>query len=249
MIVPVALHADPPRRPAPPVTADSVARDSTFSHLYELAGAVVDTLEAHGVRSPAGLLAVTVGLAATWVVTGLVPGRGVALANALPLLVAGLGSGLVISPNVTLTLSQVPVARAGSAGGALQTGQRIGSAAGIAATGAVFYATLARTGDHALAFRHGLLVITGFVTAALVLAVLDTRWSGRRGLRDHDQDRAPGQKAPGSGPRAGLPAAPARTPAEPRSAGAPPSHAPTGATGAGASPAPAPTGPAATGSR
>ena len=62
---------------------------------------------------------------------------------ALPLLIAGLGSGLVISPNLTLTLSRVPVERAGTAGGVLQTGQRIGSAAGIAITGMVFYDELA----------------------------------------------------------------------------------------------------------
>ena len=36
---------------------------------------------------------------------------------AAPLLVAGLGSGLVISPNQTLTLAEVPVERAGSAAG------------------------------------------------------------------------------------------------------------------------------------
>jgi hypothetical protein len=66
------------------------------------------------------------------------PGHDVALWTTLPVLVAGLGAGLVISPNLTLTLSQVPVERAGSAGGVLQTGQRIGTAAGIAATGSIF---------------------------------------------------------------------------------------------------------------
>ena len=39
-----------------------------------------------------------------------------------PLLLAGLGSGLVISPNQTITLAQVPVEQAGAAGGVLQTG-------------------------------------------------------------------------------------------------------------------------------
>lgn len=127
----------------------------------------------------AGLVAVVVGLGAAWVVTGLVPGPGVGLANSLPMLVAGLGSGLVISPNVTLTLSEVPVRRAGSAGGALQTGQRIGSAAGIAATGAVFYATAAGSGDFSAAFRNGLLVILAFVVASLALALLDTLARGK----------------------------------------------------------------------
>jgi hypothetical protein len=85
-----------------------------------------------------GLGTVITGLAGVWVAVGAEPGDDVAMYTALPLLLAGLGGGLVISPNQTLTLSQVPVRRAGSAGGVLQTGQRIGSAAGIAVTGSVF---------------------------------------------------------------------------------------------------------------
>jgi len=122
-----------------------------------------------------GLLLVLVGLSASYVAVLLVPGRGVGWAVAAPFLLAGLGSGLVISPNQTLTLSAVPVERGGSAGGVLQTGQRIGSAAGIALTGSVFYGAVARSrGDFALGFRHGLFVIGAFVLAALVLALVDT---------------------------------------------------------------------------
>ena len=69
-----------------------------------------------------GLTTVIVGLAATMAATLLVPGPGVALATALPLLVAGLGSGLVISPNQAITLSEVPPEGGGSAAGVLQTG-------------------------------------------------------------------------------------------------------------------------------
>jgi EmrB/QacA subfamily drug resistance transporter len=122
----------------------------------------------------AGLTMVLLGLIAAWVAVGRESGPDVAWWTAAPLLLAGLGGGLVISPNVTLTLSRVPVKRAGSAGGALQTGQRIGSAAGIALTGSVFYGTLASSrGDFAGAFRDGLLVICAFVLAALALAVTD----------------------------------------------------------------------------
>ena len=64
-----------------------------------------------------GLAAVLVGLAGVWLAVGAHPGHDVALWIALPLLIAGLGAGLVISPNLTLTLSEVPVDRAGSAGG------------------------------------------------------------------------------------------------------------------------------------
>jgi len=136
----------------------------------------------------AGLAMVVTGLMATYLTAQLVPGRGAGWALALPLLVCGVGSGLVITPNQTLTLSEVPVSRAGSAGGVLQTGQRIGGAGGIAATGSVFFGVVARTrGDWAQAFRHGLVVITALVLAALLLAALDLL-SGRR--RAHRADVA-----------------------------------------------------------
>lgn len=128
-----------------------------------------------------GLLLTVVGVAASYVAVALEPGRAVGWAVAVPFLVGGLGAGLVISPNQALTLSQVPGARAGSAGGVLQTTQRVGAAAGIAFTGSVFYSTVASTrGDFALAFRHGLLVIGSFVAASLVLAVLDSVLSARQ---------------------------------------------------------------------
>ncbi|MEP6852815.1 MAG: MFS transporter [bacterium] len=92
----------------------------------------------------------------------------------VPLIVGGLGSGLVISPNQTLTLSEVPVERSGSAGGVLQVGQRIGSAIGIAAVGSVFYAQLASShGQYASAVQHGLYVAVAFLIAALMVAVVD----------------------------------------------------------------------------
>lgn len=124
----------------------------------------------------AGLLTTVAGLAATWAVVELLTDtvRPGALGWALvaPLLVAGAGSGVVISPNTTLTLAEAPVRGAGSAAGVLQTSQRIGSAAGIAAVGAVFFALL---GDDAWrpALAGGLAVAIGFVVAALVPALWD----------------------------------------------------------------------------
>ena len=139
-----------------------------------------------------GLAIVVVGLVATYLAVQLVPGRGVGWATALPLLVAGVGSGFVISPNQTLSLSEVPVQRAGSAGAVLQTGQRIGAAAGIAATGSLFFSAVASSrGDFGLGFRHGLWVITGAVVLALVLAVLDLV-RGRR----HEQGAPAGRPQP-----------------------------------------------------
>jgi len=121
-----------------------------------------------------GLATFLVGMAGVWLAVGAHPGHDVALWTALPLLIAGLGGGLVISPNLTLTLSHVPVERAGSAGGVLQTGQRIGTAAGIAVTGSVFYNQLASShGDYASAFRHAIVSIAAFAVAALALALAD----------------------------------------------------------------------------
>src|SRR5262249_1942803 len=121
-----------------------------------------------------GLATFLVGIAGVWLAVGAHPGHDVALWTALPLLIAGLGGGLVISPNLTLTLSQVPVERAGSAGGLLQTGQRVGSAAGLAVTRSLFYTHLAASpGAFASAFQHGISSIAAFAAAALALVLAD----------------------------------------------------------------------------
>jgi hypothetical protein len=56
-----------------------------------------------------------------------------------PLLLAGLGNGLVIAPNQDFVLASVPREQAGTAGGALITAQRLGSAIGIAVIGTVLF--------------------------------------------------------------------------------------------------------------
>ena len=117
-----------------------------------------------------GLVLVIVGLIGAWVAIGLVDGTMVGSAVAAPFFVAGIGNGLVISPNQSLTLSEVPPAQGGAAGGVLQTGQRIGSAAGIAAVGSLFYSQLP---DFQGAIRTGFLVVTAFVLVALAVAVAD----------------------------------------------------------------------------
>jgi MFS family permease len=117
---------------------------------------------------------VVVGLVGTLIAVHEVPRHGTGWATLAPLLVGGLGSGLVIAPNQALTLSEVPVRRAGTAGGLLQVGQRMGAAIGIAAVGSVFFARVAATrGDFASAFEHGLVVAVIFVAVALVLAMVD----------------------------------------------------------------------------
>jgi EmrB/QacA subfamily drug resistance transporter len=113
-----------------------------------------------------GLVLVTVGLSATEPAVRLFSGQNTAGAIAAALFVAGLGNGLIVSPNQTLTLSAVPVAEAGAAAGMLQTGQRIGASIGIAAVGSAH-------GIYAAAFQHALLVNIMFVLAALAAAMID----------------------------------------------------------------------------
>ena len=159
---------------------------------FALGSAVAATVGGHIVARygrplvAVGLAMVATGLGATVIVLHFVPGHGAPLATAAPLLFAGLGSGLVISPNQTITLAEVPVDRAGSAAGVLQTAQRIGAAVGIAAIGSVFFNRLAMQPGHwASAFRTALLVAVAFMLVALIAAAIDIRASHRH--RQHDR--------------------------------------------------------------
>jgi MFS family permease len=117
---------------------------------------------------------VGIGILGTILAVHEAPTNGTGWFTAAPLLFAGIGSGLVISPNQTLTVSEVPVERAGTAGGLLQTGQRVGSALGIAAVGSVFFAHLASSrGNYSESFEIGLLISLAFVLAALAVAAVD----------------------------------------------------------------------------
>jgi EmrB/QacA subfamily drug resistance transporter len=107
-----------------------------------------------------------------------------------PLFVAGVGGGAVISPNTTLTLACVPTSLAGSAGGALQTGQRIGTAIGTAVLATVFRSTVTRTrGDYPIAASTAVFCAIVFVVAALVVAVLELRAGRRTGPTDDEPER------------------------------------------------------------
>ena len=82
------------------------------------------------------------------------------------LLLAGLGSGAVVSPNFTLTLAEVPPRMGGAAGAALQTGQRIGASLGAALLVTVYQLS---------GLRAALLVAVGVIGLALVAAVVSWR--------------------------------------------------------------------------
>ena len=97
------------------------------------------------------------------------------LALAAPLLLAGLGGGAVVSPNFTLTLAKVPQRMGGAAGGALQTGQRVGSAIGAAVLVTAYQVGVGANDDAATGLRAALGVALVLLLAALAAAV----WDGR----------------------------------------------------------------------
>ncbi len=134
------------------------------------------------------LVLFTFGVAAAAVVAarsaGAVPPGQVGLLMVLPLLVAGLGGGSVITPNQALSLSEVEVSGGSTAGGMLQTSQRIGNAIGAAVISAVFYAVssgvahgsgAASQAQFGRAYALSLVVSVTFALAALALAIRDGR--------------------------------------------------------------------------
>ena len=97
----------------------------------------------------------------------------------LTLLVLGVGQGLVVSPNQTLSLADVPLEYAGAAGGILQTGERIGASIGIAViTGLTF--RVSHSSGWEVAAQAGLLAVVATIAVAAGVAVIDLLLARRR---------------------------------------------------------------------
>jgi predicted MFS family arabinose efflux permease len=134
-----------------------------------LAGRVINR-----VGRPLTVVALAVMMVGVLATAVLVPGReDTALVAVLvpALLVAGLGGGGVISPNFTLTLAEVPTRMGGAAGGALQTGQRIGSATGAAVLMTAYQVALAQGTSPDTALRVALVTALALLSVAMVTAV------------------------------------------------------------------------------
>lgn len=109
---------------------------------------------------------------AAWLVTS--PSDTLWWTLAPAMFLAGIGGGGVISPNFTLTLAEVPPQMGGAAGGALQTGQRIGSALGAALLMTVYQAAQAFTSVE-VAARWSLIAALVVLSVALAAAVRSWR--------------------------------------------------------------------------
>jgi MFS family permease len=110
------------------------------------------------------------------------PEAHAALALAGPLFVMGVGSGALITPNQTLTLMDVDPLVGSTAGGVLQTSQRIGLAIGQGVIGAVFFASIDGSGPHAYGHAVGAAVGAAlcFVAAAVTTGSIDLVHARRR---------------------------------------------------------------------
>jgi hypothetical protein len=102
---------------------------------------------------------------------------------------------MATSPNITLTLENVPVRMAGAAGGALQTVQRIGAAIGTATLATIFYHVLNQTGhDYQAAISDALLGTCAFILLCLLIALGEVTWRRHHfgnGLADQLRGRLP----------------------------------------------------------
>ncbi|MEU7047710.1 MFS transporter [Streptomyces eurythermus] len=127
-----------------------------------------------------GLAGVIAGLGGTALLLRLAPLDLAPWVAAPVLFLGGVGGGFVVSPNITMTLRDVPVRMAGAAGGALQTGQRLGAALGTAALPGLFYLVLGRDGDYRGALVTALGAALAGMAASLALAVFDWRRDRRR---------------------------------------------------------------------
>jgi EmrB/QacA subfamily drug resistance transporter len=123
-----------------------------------------------------GTAAVAIGLAWVWIVLSTVDAADLVNWDLLaPLLIAGIGSGLFIAPNVQFIVATVDPTEAGAASGVISVMQRVGSAIGIAVIGSVLFGQLHITGPDSVpqaftdAAAAALLVSTILAVAAFLL--------------------------------------------------------------------------------
>ncbi len=116
-----------------------------------------------------GILATLVGVGATIAIMYPIESGLSIWWNAVTMSLLGIGMGAVTSACQTLTLEEVPLLQGGTAGGILQTGQRVGSAIGMAIIPGIWFAN--QDGGPATAHALAYAAIGAFVVAALLAAL------------------------------------------------------------------------------
>lgn len=127
-----------------------------------------------------GIALCLVGLVATIAVVALLSqGIGSEWWMLLTLAFIGTAQGMVISPNQTLTLQEVPLRYAGSSGGVLQTGQRIGTSMGLAIMTALAFSITAVSNWH-WGMMGAFVAIAVIVILAGIVGLIEVRRGGPR---------------------------------------------------------------------
>ena len=94
----------------------------------------------------------------------------------LPIAPVGIGLGMMGSVNQTQSMLEVPAAHGGTAGGMVQTAQRITTAIGNAVVTAVFFASGAAVGhtpsEWFRGFASAQALVVGFISLAVIVAVV-----------------------------------------------------------------------------
>ncbi|MCS4591894.1 MFS transporter [Brevibacterium sediminis] len=127
-----------------------------------------------------GIALCLVGLVATIAVVALLSqGIGSEWWMLLTLAFIGTAQGMVISPNQTLTLQEVPLRYAGSSGGVLQTGQRIGTSMGLAIMTALAFSITAVSNWH-WGMMGAFVAIAVIVVLAGIVGLIEVRRGGPR---------------------------------------------------------------------
>ncbi|MHC5251056.1 MFS transporter [Listeria kieliensis] len=101
-----------------------------------------------------GFILVMTGLAATSLIFHLKSGAFSPWLTVFPLFLAGLGSGVIISPLNSFTLATVSGNDRGGASGIFNTAQRVGSSFGIAIVGSIYFRTLREAPLHHVAEKY-----------------------------------------------------------------------------------------------
>ena len=96
-----------------------------------------------------------------------------------PLVIAGIGLGMLVVPLVDVALATVPTSEAGAASGAYGTVQQVGAALGVAVIGTVFFGIVGTSYDVG-SLRSGLVAACwvaagGYAVAALASLLLPSR--------------------------------------------------------------------------
>lgn len=127
-----------------------------------------------------GLVLLLIGIGLLVLLAIVTPPEVTPWAMAGAMVIGGAGGGLVVSPNQTLTLMDIPVKQGGLAGSVGQLGQRIGTAIGTAVTLSLFYSTIFResAGEPDLVVYHdayavGMLAVAVFVAIAFAIGIAD----------------------------------------------------------------------------